>query len=446
MGPVLENPSCDASRLIGNGPHAGYDFPPGADGQAALQGRDGAQVTAGHSRTSRAAKKPSMPPRSRHRPGWVRRLPVGVRASGMAASSSGVNGSGRRPSGQVGNALRPFLGLQRADRVDQPSAGPQHRAAAASIRSCPAASSATSRGRRRRGTSGWRRMVPVALHGASSSTASSGAGGRHSRRVRLRHIDLQAEPGKVLVQPAHAGRVALDGENAGAGGGELRRLAAGRGAEIGDALAGPRGEQAGGQRRGGVLHPEAALRRNPAAPRTRVPGAKRTEPVGSSSPPGGGAAPGARVRSSGASCACASAMARASAPQLRPEPGGRVESRPVQPSSAAGPAFRDPAQHCVHQPGEASPAGAPGPARPRSRPPRAPACRAGAARPRRAAARGAPRRAARGSGTAPARRRASRAGAAPRRPADAPPPGRAARQRRRGPAHPPACACGPARR
>ena len=48
-------------------------------------------------RTSRAAKNPSIPPRSGHNPGCVRRNPSGVSASGSAASSSARNGSCRRP-------------------------------------------------------------------------------------------------------------------------------------------------------------------------------------------------------------------------------------------------------------------------------------------------------------------------------------------------------------
>ena len=85
----------------------------------------------------------------------------------------------RRP---IAAMRRPLLRLQRADGVDQPAAGAQHGRAAASSRSCSAANSATSRGRFSRATSGWRRMVPVALQGASSSTASSGAAGVQSPR------------------------------------------------------------------------------------------------------------------------------------------------------------------------------------------------------------------------------------------------------------------------
>ena len=53
-------------------------------------------------------------------------------------------------------------------------------AAAAISRSWPSARTAMSRSRLRWSTSGWRRMVPVAEQGASSRTASRGAGGCHS--------------------------------------------------------------------------------------------------------------------------------------------------------------------------------------------------------------------------------------------------------------------------
>ena len=64
---------------------------------------------------------------------------------------------------------------------------------------------------------------------------------------------------EVLAQPHHAARRDVDGRHLGAGGAELQRLAAGRGAEIGDALAGDVAQQADGQGGGGVLHPPRAF-------------------------------------------------------------------------------------------------------------------------------------------------------------------------------------------
>ena len=155
------------------------------------------------------------------------------------------------------------------------------------------------------------------------------------------------------------------------------------------------GEQPGGQGGGGVLHPEPAL----GVARQVVhagAGGKRTEPVGST-------VAARRRRGAGREREVERRLVRVrlgdgagvGAP-ARPEPGRRVEPRPVQPVERRRPGLGDPAQHGVHQPGEAAPACARGPGRRRCRPPHAAACRAAAARPRRAAARGAPRRAARG--------------------------------------------------
>jgi hypothetical protein len=92
-------------------------------------------------------------------------------------------------------------------------------------------------------------------------------------------------------------------------GGQLRRLAARRGAEIGHALARPDVQQPRRQGGGGVLGPEIALGK-PGSSVMRVPAGSRAVPLGSITAPSGAAAPGFSERSSGASIRCAAAMAR----------------------------------------------------------------------------------------------------------------------------------------
>src|SRR6185437_3219594 len=71
-------------------------------------------------------------------------------------------------------------------------------------------------------------------------------------------LDAEGEPREVRVEAVEAARRAVDRGDARAGGGELRRLASGRGAEIDDALAGDVAEERRRHRRGGVLHPPRA--------------------------------------------------------------------------------------------------------------------------------------------------------------------------------------------
>ena len=76
----------------------------------------------------------------------------------------------RQEGGDLALAL---LGLQRADAVDQPPAGLRARARRRRAAcDCTAARPAMSLGLAAQSTSGWRRKVPVAEQGASSSTAS----------------------------------------------------------------------------------------------------------------------------------------------------------------------------------------------------------------------------------------------------------------------------------
>ena len=114
-----------------------------------------------------------------------------------------------------------------------------------------------------------RRLVPGDVRMAADR-AGRGAGrieqqARDRRRrapvARIGDHDLggELEPREVRAQPLGAPGRDLERDHPGAGGGELRGLAAGRGAEVEHAAAGDVGQQAGGQRGGGVLHPPGAV-------------------------------------------------------------------------------------------------------------------------------------------------------------------------------------------
>ena len=107
--------------------------------------------------------------------------------------------------------------------------------------------------------SGWRRRVPVPEQGASSRMASNFSAGVH---LLASDVTSSAErPARARFSPSRVMRRAgdVDGGHLRAGGAELHGLAAGRGAEVGDALAGDVAQQARGQGGGGVLHPPGAL-------------------------------------------------------------------------------------------------------------------------------------------------------------------------------------------
>ncbi len=102
-------------------------------------------------------------------------------------------------------------------------------------------------------------MVPVAVQGASSSTASKGPP-CHVAGIGVDHFSRRDEAAACSrLQASEARRGSIDGDDVGAGGGELRGLAAGGGAKIGDLETGDIAEQFGGKRRGRVLHPPRAL-------------------------------------------------------------------------------------------------------------------------------------------------------------------------------------------
>ena len=157
-------------------------------------------------------------------------------------------------------AARPGLPPAAASRRHRPAG---HRAAAwrrpAAISACCwATEAAMSAGRFKCGTSGCRRMVPVALHGASSSTASSGAGGRQVSASACTTVAGRRRRSRLGAQAVDAARVPLHRQDGGAG---WRPVAPScpRVPRTDRPRARPAGRQAGGR---------AARRRRP-APRTR---------------------------------------------------------------------------------------------------------------------------------------------------------------------------------
>ena len=153
--------------------------------------------------------------------------------------------------------LLALLRLERADAIDDRP---------------PGLISATARSSRRRCRSVSTRYRPP-LEPGDVRVAADRAGRRAGRieqhrierpalpfgRVGGDHFGLQAEPREVLAHPRQAGRRAVDRGDPGAGERQLHGLAAGRRAEVGDLLAGDVAEQAGRERRRGVLHPPGAF-------------------------------------------------------------------------------------------------------------------------------------------------------------------------------------------
>ena len=160
-------------------------------------------------RRKRAAKKPSMPCMTGSSPkpwqGSVRSVPAGVRRWPRPAISSASIGLERefRMAREEGRDLRlALLRLERAGAIDEHArpASPARRRGRASSPAAPRAS-AMSSGCFSQGMSGWRRIVPVAEQGASSSTASNFSAGSHSRRSAATSSRLEAEAAEVLGEP-----------------------------------------------------------------------------------------------------------------------------------------------------------------------------------------------------------------------------------------------------
>ena len=77
--------------------------------------------------------------------------------------------------------------------------------------------------------------MPVEEQGASSRTASNSSSGWYFEQIGLDDLRRQAEPLEILRQPRQPVLRGVDGGDFGAGKDQLGGLAAGRGAEIGDA-------------------------------------------------------------------------------------------------------------------------------------------------------------------------------------------------------------------
>ena len=127
--------------------------------------------------------------------------------------------------------------------------------------------------------SGWRRMVPVAVQGASSTHGVEGEPGRPGGGVGFDDLGGEREAAQVLAQALEARRGDVDGGDAGAGCGQGRGLAAGRGAQVGNVEAGDIAGDARHQGGAGILHPPGALgvaRRGPRCGRARTGGSSRS--------------------------------------------------------------------------------------------------------------------------------------------------------------------------
>ena len=101
-------------------------------------------------------------------------------------------------------------------------------------------------------------MVPVDEHGASSSTASNGSAGP-LRDIGADQFGFERQAYEIFLQALEPRRRAIDRGDMSARRGKLRGLAAGRGAQIGDAAPANIAEQTHRQRRGGVLNPPGAF-------------------------------------------------------------------------------------------------------------------------------------------------------------------------------------------
>jgi hypothetical protein len=104
----------------------------------------------------------------------------------------------------------------------------------------------------------------VAADGAGRGARRIEEHGVEGLLVQIEHVGLPRLHGEpkashVVGEPLEPARRAVDGEDLRAGERELGRLAAGRGAKVGDPLARSRSQKARGQRRRRILHPPDAL-------------------------------------------------------------------------------------------------------------------------------------------------------------------------------------------
>ena len=232
---------------------------------------------------------------------------------------SAARSADARPARRASSAAicsHPFLRLERAGAVTAacrpaPASRPRRRGGC----SCTAARRATSSADLRCGTSGWRRMAPVAVQGASSST--------ERRRARP---GASAPRRRPPLRPGSASRARL--ERAGRAGAVERSIAVtwapaatscavlppGAAQRSTTSSPGDVAQQRSRQSRRRRPAPTTRPRRSPASVVIAPPAVRRSVPVGSAiacEPCRTNARHRrARVRSSGASLRCASAIAR----------------------------------------------------------------------------------------------------------------------------------------
>ena len=138
---------------------------------------------------SRAMKKPSSPPDARELAGQGAHLAGGREVDRQAlqlgrADRVALDRRVRRRAAPRSAAALPRAAASRRRRPACRRAR-RSRTAASSSRACASASRSTSAGDFAQGTSGWRRMVPVAVQGASSRTRVEGRR-RPATRARRR--------------------------------------------------------------------------------------------------------------------------------------------------------------------------------------------------------------------------------------------------------------------
>ena len=163
-------------------------------------------------------------------------------------------------AGKASELQLPLLGLERACAIDERAAGLEERRRALEHAGLEV---------------GQRADVPRPLQPRNVGVAADGSGCRAWRveedsieQVRRRptqqvagdELGGELQPGKVGGKTFQAGGGNVDRGDARAGQRERRRLAARRGAEIGDPLAGHRTEEPRRQCGGGILHPPFAIR------------------------------------------------------------------------------------------------------------------------------------------------------------------------------------------
>ena len=247
-------------------PRVGRDHRRAAGGQQSDQSREDARQSRSRPGGEEAVEAGQAAARSSGRwHGRVRKSPAASIAVREARQFGRVDRAAAQPGlarQQRVDLLLAFLGLERADAIDERPPGLRQRDRAR--RAAGACSRRAARDRVSRFEPGDVRMAAdragrragrVEQHGVERAPADHGrVGADAGRRPR-------AQAREILVERASSRSAERSTAiTSRARGRELRGLAAGRGAEIGDALARNVAEQPRRQRRGGVLHPPGAFR------------------------------------------------------------------------------------------------------------------------------------------------------------------------------------------